>query len=88
MNTKAIAGAVLVAVSAGLAARQFLMNGDSGIAHGIGYALFPWLVGVAIAAIKAAVQRLRKKPHDFTNSMMGAAGVMIVLLTVSTFMRG
>lgn len=88
MNTKAVAGAVLVVMPAGLAVHRLLMDGDSSIPHGIGYAVFPWLVGVAVGGIKAAFQGLRKKPHDFSNSMMGAAGVVIVLMTVNAFVRG
>lgn len=88
MNAKRIAVIVLVAASIALGLHYALTQYGGNIERGIGYALAPWIFGAIVAGIKALVQRLRGKPHDFVNSMTWAAGVIIVLLTVGAFMRG
>ncbi len=53
-------------------------------ARSFGYGFSPWVIGLAVAAIKVGWARMRKRTHNFTRSLLWATGVFAVLMVVVT----
>ena len=45
-----------------------------------GYGFSPWVIGLAVAAIKEGWAQMRKRTHNFTRSLLWATGVLAVLM--------
>lgn len=88
MTRKRLFLIALIVASAALGIHQALTQYNGNLVRGVGYSLAPWLFGSVVAVIKELYLRLRRRPHDFVNSMAWAACVMIVLLSASAVMRG
>ena len=88
MNKRRIVFVVLAVISVGLAVyktntQYAALEVASKYARSFGYGLAPWIIGLIVATIKMGIQRLRKRPHNFSASLSWATGVMVVIMVVS-----